>query len=53
MFLADSNGFCRFLATDLEHEGVVHTAVISSDNNIIVTGSQAAYIQVREPGQLS
>ncbi|KYO41873.1 NACHT domain- and WD repeat-containing protein 1 isoform D [Alligator mississippiensis] len=46
VFLADSNGFCRFLATDLEHEGVVHTAVISSDNNIIVTGSQAAYIQV-------
>ncbi|XP_019393995.1 PREDICTED: LOW QUALITY PROTEIN: NACHT domain- and WD repeat-containing protein 1, partial [Crocodylus porosus] len=46
VFLADSSGFCRFLATDLEHEGVVHTAVISSDNNIIVTGSQAAYIQV-------
>ncbi|XP_025066071.1 NACHT domain- and WD repeat-containing protein 1 [Alligator sinensis] len=46
LFLADSNGFCRFLATDLEHEGVVHTAVISSDNNIIVTGSQAAYIQL-------
>lgn len=46
MYLADSKGFHRFLAADLEHEGVVHTAVISAGNSIIVTGSQAASIQV-------
>ena len=30
MYLADSKGFHRFPAADLEHEGVVHTAVISA-----------------------
>ncbi|XP_025922865.1 NACHT domain- and WD repeat-containing protein 1 isoform X2 [Apteryx rowi] len=46
VFLADSKGFHRFLAADLEHEGMVHTAVISPDNSLIVTGSQTASIQV-------
>ncbi|NWV01394.1 NWD1 protein, partial [Upupa epops] len=46
LYLADPGGFHRFLAADLEHEGVVHTAVISAGNSIIVTGSQAASIQV-------
>ncbi|XP_010151382.1 PREDICTED: NACHT and WD repeat domain-containing protein 1 [Eurypyga helias] len=46
MILADSKGFHRFLAADLEHEGVVLTAVISAGNSIIVTGSQAASIQM-------
>ncbi|NXY69783.1 NWD1 protein, partial [Glareola pratincola] len=46
VYLADSEGFHRFLAADLEHKGVVQTAVISAGNNIIVTGSQAASIQV-------
>ncbi|NXL09736.1 NWD1 protein, partial [Mesembrinibis cayennensis] len=46
VYLADSKGFHRFLAADLEHEGAVHTAVISAANSVIVTGSQAASIQV-------
>ncbi|NXK54800.1 NWD1 protein, partial [Chauna torquata] len=46
VYLADSKGFHRFLAADLEHEGAVHTAAISAGNSIIVTGSQAASIQV-------
>ncbi|NXA53517.1 NWD1 protein, partial [Nothocercus julius] len=46
VFLADSKGFHRFLATDLEHKGKVHTAVISPDNVLIITGSQTASIQV-------
>ncbi|KFV73473.1 NACHT and WD repeat domain-containing protein 1, partial [Struthio camelus australis] len=46
VFLADSKGFHRLLAADLEHEGMVHTAVISPDNSIIVTGSETASIQV-------
>lgn len=51
--LADAKGFHRFPAADLEHEGVVHTAAISASNSIIVTGSQAACIQVgRQAGQL-
>ncbi|KAM6331894.1 NACHT domain- and WD repeat-containing protein 1 [Alca torda] len=53
VYLADSKGFHRFLAADFEHEGAVQTAVISAGNNIIVTGSQAASIQVgRKAGQL-
>ncbi|NXF08155.1 NWD1 protein, partial [Smithornis capensis] len=46
VYLADPKGFHRLLEADLEHEGVVHTAVISAGNSIIVTGSQAASIQV-------
>ncbi|NXE55376.1 NWD1 protein, partial [Casuarius casuarius] len=46
VFLADSKGFHRLLAADLEHAGMVHTAVISPDNSLIVTGSQTASIQV-------
>ncbi|XP_047933726.2 NACHT domain- and WD repeat-containing protein 1 isoform X1 [Anser cygnoides] len=46
VYLADAKGFHRFLAADLEHEGAVHTAAISAGNSIIVTGSQAACIQV-------
>ncbi|KFV51482.1 NACHT and WD repeat domain-containing protein 1, partial [Gavia stellata] len=46
VYLADPKGFHRFLAADLEHEGTVHTAVISAGNSIIVTGSQAASVQV-------
>ena len=53
MYLADAKGFHRFLAADLEHEGTVHTAAISAGNSIVVTGSQAACIQVgRQAGQL-
>ncbi|NXL93277.1 NWD1 protein, partial [Alectura lathami] len=46
LYLADSKGFHRFLAADLEHEAVVHTAAISAGNSIIVTASRAASIQV-------
>ncbi|KAM9112323.1 NACHT domain- and WD repeat-containing protein 1 [Pangshura tecta] len=48
VFLANSKGFHRFMAADLEHECVVHSAVFSPDNSIIVTGSQGESIQVRE-----
>ncbi|KAM7134751.1 NACHT domain- and WD repeat-containing protein 1 [Macrochelys suwanniensis] len=47
VFLANSKGFHRFMAEDLEHECVVHSAVFSPDNSIIVTGSQGESIQVR------
>ncbi|XP_019497562.1 PREDICTED: NACHT domain- and WD repeat-containing protein 1 isoform X3 [Hipposideros armiger] len=46
IFLADSQGFHRFMATDLEHEDTVETAVFGAENNLIVTGSQDALIQV-------
>ncbi|XP_075759495.1 NACHT domain- and WD repeat-containing protein 1 [Pelodiscus sinensis] len=46
VFLTNSKGFHRFITADLEHEGVVHTAVFSPDNNIIVTGSQGESILV-------
>ncbi|XP_048198662.1 NACHT domain- and WD repeat-containing protein 1 [Perognathus longimembris pacificus] len=46
IFLADSQGFHRFMATDLEHEDVVETAVFGPKNNLIVTGSRDALIQV-------
>lgn len=53
MYLADPKGFHRFLAADLEHDRAVQTAVISAGNSVIVTGSQAASIQVgRKAGQL-
>ena len=47
IFLADSQGFHRFMATDLEHEDMVETAVFGPENNLIVTGSRDALIQVR------
>lgn len=47
IFLADSQGFHRFMATDLEHEDTVETAVFGAQNNLIVTGSRDALIQVR------
>lgn len=51
IFLADSQGFHRFMATDLEHEDVVETAVVGPENNTIITGSRDALIQVRaDPG---
>ncbi|KAM4888188.1 NACHT domain- and WD repeat-containing protein 1 [Thomomys bottae] len=46
IFLADSQGFHRFMASDLEHEDVVETAVFGPKNNLIVTGSRDALIQV-------
>ncbi|XP_074060516.1 NACHT domain- and WD repeat-containing protein 1-like [Macrotis lagotis] len=46
VFLADSKGFHRFMATDLEHENIVEAAVIGPDNNVIVTASLDAFIQV-------
>ncbi|XP_041910847.1 NACHT domain- and WD repeat-containing protein 1 [Arvicola amphibius] len=46
IFLADSQGFHRFMATDLEHEDVVETAAVGPENNMIVTGSRDALIQV-------
>ncbi|KAL6054660.1 hypothetical protein STEG23_035351, partial [Scotinomys teguina] len=45
IFLADSQGFHRFMATDLEHEDVVETAVLGPKNNVIITGSRDALIQ--------
>lgn len=47
IFLADSQGFHRFMASDLEHEDVVETAVLGPENNLIITGSRDALIQVR------
>ncbi|XP_008575795.1 PREDICTED: NACHT and WD repeat domain-containing protein 1 [Galeopterus variegatus] len=46
IFLADSQGFHRFMATDLQHEDTVETAVFGPENNLIVTGSRDAFIQV-------
>nr|KAF6481334.1 NACHT and WD repeat domain containing 1 [Molossus molossus] len=46
IFLADSQRFHRFMATDLEHEDTVETAVFGPENNLIVTGSRDALIQV-------
>ncbi|XP_012519702.1 PREDICTED: NACHT domain- and WD repeat-containing protein 1 [Propithecus coquereli] len=46
IFLADSQGFQRFTATDLQHEDTVQTAVFGPKNNLIVTGSLDALIQV-------
>ncbi|XP_039099186.1 NACHT domain- and WD repeat-containing protein 1 [Hyaena hyaena] len=46
IFLADSEGFHRFMATDLEHEDTVETASFGPENNLIVTGSRDALIQV-------
>ena len=45
--MADSQGFHRFMATDLEHEDTVETASFGPENNLIVTGSRDALIQVR------
>ncbi|XP_074194074.1 NACHT domain- and WD repeat-containing protein 1 isoform X5 [Rhinolophus sinicus] len=45
IFLADSQGFHQFMATDLEHEDTVETAVFGAQNNLIVTGSRDALIQ--------
>nr|XP_020042150.1 NACHT domain- and WD repeat-containing protein 1 [Castor canadensis] len=46
VYLADSQGFHRFMATDLAHEDVVETAVFGPENNLILTGSRDALIQV-------
>ncbi|KAM9687659.1 NACHT domain- and WD repeat-containing protein 1 [Trichechus inunguis] len=46
IFLADSQGFHHFMATDLEHEDTVETAVFGPKNNLIVTGSRDSLIQV-------
>uniref|UniRef100_A0A8C9IMW6 NACHT domain- and WD repeat-containing protein 1 n=1 Tax=Piliocolobus tephrosceles TaxID=591936 RepID=A0A8C9IMW6_9PRIM len=46
IFLADPRGFRQFMATDLEHEDMVETAVFGPENNLIVTGSLDALIQV-------
>ncbi|XP_045709212.1 NACHT domain- and WD repeat-containing protein 1 isoform X1 [Phyllostomus hastatus] len=46
IFLADSQGFHRLISTDLEHEDTVETAVFGPENNLIVTGSRDALIQV-------
>lgn len=35
------------MATDLEHEDTVETAAFGPENNVIVTGSRDALIQVR------
>ncbi|XP_004873323.2 NACHT domain- and WD repeat-containing protein 1 [Heterocephalus glaber] len=45
-FLADSQAFRQFLATDLEHEDTVETSVFGPQNNLIVTGSRDALVQV-------
>lgn len=47
IFSADSQGFHRFMVTDLEHEDMVEMAISGPENNLIVTGSQDALIQVR------
>ncbi|XP_032124555.1 NACHT domain- and WD repeat-containing protein 1 isoform X3 [Sapajus apella] len=46
IFLADSRGFHRFMAADLEHEDMVETAVFGTENNLIITGSLDALVQV-------
>ncbi|XP_008822868.1 NACHT domain- and WD repeat-containing protein 1 [Nannospalax galili] len=46
IFLAGSQAFHQFVATDLEHKDVVETAVLGPENNLIVTGSRDALIQV-------
>ncbi|XP_054983659.1 NACHT domain- and WD repeat-containing protein 1 isoform X1 [Sorex araneus] len=46
VFLADSQGFCRFMASDLEHEDTVGAAAFGLQNNLLVTGSQDTLIQV-------
>ncbi|XP_072642955.1 NACHT domain- and WD repeat-containing protein 1 isoform X1 [Canis lupus baileyi] len=46
IFLADSQGFHRFMATDLEHEDTVEIAGFGPENNLIVTASRDALIQV-------
>ncbi|XP_045051723.2 NACHT domain- and WD repeat-containing protein 1 isoform X7 [Desmodus rotundus] len=46
IFLADSQGFRRLISTDLEHEDTVEMAVFGPENNLIVTGSRDALIQV-------
>uniref|UniRef100_A0A8C5P104 NACHT and WD repeat domain containing 1 n=1 Tax=Jaculus jaculus TaxID=51337 RepID=A0A8C5P104_JACJA len=46
IFLADSQGFHKFMATDLQHEDVVESAVWGPENNVIITGSRDALIQV-------
>ncbi|XP_074240537.1 NACHT domain- and WD repeat-containing protein 1 isoform X3 [Saimiri boliviensis] len=46
IFLADSQGFHRFMAADLEHEDMVETAVFGTENNLIITGSLDALVQV-------
>ncbi|KAM6219589.1 NACHT domain- and WD repeat-containing protein 1 [Rhynchocyon petersi] len=46
VFLADSQGFHHFMATDLEHEDTVETAVFGPKNNLIITGSRDSLIQV-------
>ncbi|KAM9103980.1 LOW QUALITY PROTEIN: NACHT domain- and WD repeat-containing protein 1 [Megaptera novaeangliae] len=46
IFLADSQGFHRVMVTDLEHEDTVETAIFGPENNLIVTGSRDALIQV-------
>ncbi|XP_069854537.1 NACHT domain- and WD repeat-containing protein 1-like isoform X1 [Dipodomys merriami] len=46
IFLANAQGFQRFLATDLQHEDAVETAVFGPKNNLIVTASRDALIQV-------
>lgn len=48
IFLADSQGFHRFMATDLEHEDKVETAGFGPENNLIITSSRDALIQVRD-----
>ncbi|KAM6167707.1 NACHT domain- and WD repeat-containing protein 1 [Erethizon dorsatum] len=46
VFLADLEGFRQFMATDLEHEDTVETAVFGPQNNLIVTGSRDGLVQV-------
>ncbi|XP_041616460.1 NACHT domain- and WD repeat-containing protein 1 isoform X2 [Vulpes lagopus] len=46
IFLADSQGFHRFMAADLEHEDTVEIAGFGPENNLIVTASRDALIQV-------
>ncbi|KAM9330625.1 NACHT domain- and WD repeat-containing protein 1 [Gastrophryne carolinensis] len=46
VFRADSNNLRAFLGSCLEHEDLVQTAVIHSQKNIIVTGSQDETIRV-------
>ncbi|XP_053558868.1 NACHT domain- and WD repeat-containing protein 1 [Bombina bombina] len=46
VFRADSNTFRTFLNSCLEHEDLVESAVISSEKNIIVTGSQDETIRI-------
>lgn len=47
LLLADTQAFQRFGAADLQHEAAVESAVFGPENNLLVTASRDAHIQVQ------